>query len=578
MNTAYLLNTLWRWQGMGEAHAFRRAMRDVRDVQRRLLDRLLQTNAQTDYGRRYGFASIRSVDEFQQRVPLVQYEDLQRDIQRIAAGERNVLTAERVLLLEPTGGSTAGEKWIPYTSTLRRQFQRALAVWISDVMGRISGVRGGRAYWSISPAASQIRRTEGGVPVGFEHDRDYLGWWQRRIASRLLVTPDAITRLGSIENFRYASLLYLLACEDLALISVWSPTFLTTLLDGLPNWLAAICDDLQDGRLRLPQAEGGVAAGHLPVPSDRRRAKRLQEVFSGHGAQAEKLRECWPRLRLISCWADAASELYAERLGASFPHVTLQGKGLLATEGVVSFPLGSKPGSVLAVRSHFFEFLEVGEGGTNASSTSAPRFADELETHGRYRVVLTTGGGLYRYDLGDQIEVIGREGRCPRIRFLGRSNATSDLVGEKLREEHVRRVVHEICHQQGIQPDFAFLAPVQAGPPRYRLFLDVAGVPADGRRLAKLAEQLDRGLSTNPQYRYARDLRQLGPAEVCLVRVPSGSAWQLYEHERRRRGQKAGDIKPSMLDDWTGWESTFAPHVSIVRSSDASRAADARIV
>jgi len=56
----------------------------------------------------------------------------------------------------------------------------------------------------------------------------------------------------SIEHFRYTTLLCLLGCEDLALISVWSPTFLLTLLDDLPLWVDSLCGDLHDGRVRPP--------------------------------------------------------------------------------------------------------------------------------------------------------------------------------------------------------------------------------------------------------------------------------------------------------------------------------------
>src|SRR6266852_4437688 len=69
----------------------------------------------------------------------------------IAAGEPNVLTRDPVLLLEPTSGSTGGEKLIPYTASLRREFQRAVAAWIGDLFRQRPAVRRGRAYWSLSP-------------------------------------------------------------------------------------------------------------------------------------------------------------------------------------------------------------------------------------------------------------------------------------------------------------------------------------------------------------------------------------------------------------------------------------------
>jgi len=195
MISAHLLNTAWRWQGAGEAWAFRRATRDVRCAQERLLHRMLRENASTAYGRRFGFAGIRSVREYQRRVPIVRYDDLHAYIERVAAGEGDVLTTEAVRLLEPTSGSTAAEKWIPYTDTLRRQFQRALSVWIWDVMGKMPGVRRGPAYWSITPVVRRPRETPGGIRIGFADDSEYLSRWQRRLVSRLLVTPNGVAQL-----------------------------------------------------------------------------------------------------------------------------------------------------------------------------------------------------------------------------------------------------------------------------------------------------------------------------------------------------------------------------------------------
>ena len=60
-------------------------------------------------------------------MPLTTADDYRDDIERIAAGAANVLTAEPVRLLEPTSGTTGGEKLIPYTASLRRQFQWAVA-------------------------------------------------------------------------------------------------------------------------------------------------------------------------------------------------------------------------------------------------------------------------------------------------------------------------------------------------------------------------------------------------------------------------------------------------------------------
>jgi hypothetical protein len=253
---------------------------------------------------------------------------------------------------------------------------------------------------------------------------------------------------------------------------------------------------------------------------------------------------------MISCWADASAAAYVPKLKAFFPGVEIQPKGLLATEGIVSLPLVGHDGGALAIRSHFFEFEDANGAG------DPPRLAHELEIHGRYRVIITTGGGLYRYPLHDEVEVVGFEGQCPRIRFLGRSNATCDLVGEKLHESHVREVVERVLASLGTGASFKMLAPVAGSPPRYRLFLelDEAGVPPSG----KIATALEAGLSENPHYQYAVNLGQLGTAEVQLLPRTQVSAWEVYQRRCLERGQRIGDIKPVALDTWSGWARAFS--------------------
>jgi hypothetical protein len=184
-----------------EGASFERSTRRVAETQERLLRDLLQTNRGTWFGRQHGFEHIHSLRAFQERVPPATYADFDALIQRIAAGENNVLTAERVQLLEPTSGTTGGEKLIPYTAGLRRQFQRGIAAWIADLFSRRAAVRRGRAYWSISPALGVSRRSSGGLPIGFANDAEYLGRAASFALRRLLVVPGVVARLPEMTAF-----------------------------------------------------------------------------------------------------------------------------------------------------------------------------------------------------------------------------------------------------------------------------------------------------------------------------------------------------------------------------------------
>src|SRR5207245_667007 len=111
---------------------------------------------------------------------------------------------------------------------------------------------------------------------------------------------------------------------------------------------------------------------------DPARARRLASILSDSAPLGDRLRQVWPRLTLISCWADAAAARFLPELREIFPAVEIQPKGLLATEGFVSFPMADHPAAALAVRCHFFEFEEA-----DRPSPAPCRLADALDRDGR---------------------------------------------------------------------------------------------------------------------------------------------------------------------------------------------------
>jgi hypothetical protein len=551
MTLAGWLNTAWMLKCAPEAWAFARAARRVQEAQTRLLLHTLHANRDTEFGRAHCFATIKNARMYQERVPLASFADFADPVARIARGEANVLTREPVRLLEPTSGTTNGEKLIPYTAGLRRQFQRGVEAWIADLFRRRPAVRSGRAYWSISPPAGPPRRSAGGLPIGFDEETAYLGRAEQFALRRLLVAPGSCARMTPMENFRYGTLLGLLAAGDLALISVWSPTFLTALLAPLEEWQERLCFDLGRGTFSppLPMDREAPRCHRGWLDADPARADLVSRVLQSSASLEERLQEVWPRLALISCWGDAAAARFLPDLRRLFPKVEIQPKGLLATEGFVSFPLIGCPGAVLSLRSHFFEFAE--------ASSARCQLAHELDLGGRYRVVITTAGGLYRYQLGDEVEVVGFHRECPLIRFVGRSDTTSDLVGEKLAEPHVRAVIDRLLATHRLQARFALLVPVLQRLARYRLYLQGAGITALSPLLGALREGLENGLMENPYYRHAVAAGQLAGAEVTAL-DPAASPWLLYERRCLDEGQKCGSIKPMALDRRPGWPEIFS--------------------
>ena len=521
----------WLMTMRSSARAFARAWRDPDAAQRALLARLLARNRESAFGIEHRFASIQSVDDFRTAVPVRTYDDLFPWIDRAQRGEPRVLTSEPIVIFEQTSGSAGAAKLIPYTSSLRAEFERALAPWLCDLYDNDSALVRGPAYWSVTPIARTKSHTDGGIPIGFDDDTEYFGRMSAWFAKRLLAVPHQVARAADIDDAMYLTLRFLLQERSLTLLSVWNPTLLTVLCRMLHARGEELARDLREGIVTHTSA--------LPPSSRARVAARARRDTSQADILSGMLRRgdvrplaLWPALRLISCWTSAEAASVVDEVRRLFPGVAIQGKGLLATEAALTIPLHAHGGAVPAVTSHFLEFVPVDGSGV--------RLVHELERGREYLPIVTTGGGLWRYRIGDRVRVAAVAGGVPVLEFVGREDGVCDLRGEKLSPAFVSGVLRTMS----LAGTFAMLAPA-ADRGGYLLFTDAARADAD---------QLDRLLRANPHYAYCRDLGQLRQARVVHI---VGDAHAQYLRHCDRLHRRASTAKLVPLDRASGWAEAF---------------------
>jgi len=481
-------------------------------AQARRLMALLAANRDTAFGHRFGFDRIDSPAQFRERVPVHAAADFLPWLDRVSREPEPVLTAERPVFLERTSGSTARQKLIPYTPAFLRELQAAMVVWLADMYRACPALGEGRAYWSMSPPLQPPGVAPNGIPVGSVSDLDYLGDSSAAaLVSTLLVPPLT----GDVSTWRRETLRALVADEALAFISVWSPTFLTSVLRPLFD------RDDADGARDLAWVEAS-------LPADRRGALR-RAIADGD------CRALWPRLAVVSCWLDGPSKHYADALRARFPRVQWLPKGLFATEGVASIPFGEGDGCPLAIGSHYLEFVR--DDGS-VCDVEGLRPGDDAQ------VLLTTGGGLVRYALGDRVRVVGMTARTPRIAFVGRATAGVDLVGEKLDEPIAAAALNRARGQHGEVGACIVPCTAREGLPHYVLCVagDIGGDEADAMRAAVEAE-----LAQAFHYAHARRIGQLGPLRVRWLAGSPARLGDLQQRAAERAGVRAGDVKPCAL-------------------------------
>jgi hypothetical protein len=258
---------------------------------------IVKKNRNTEYGEKFAFSEIKNLADFQNKVPITTYDDYIPFIEKIQNGEPNILTAEKVLLLEPSSGSTSAKKLIPYTKGLKREFSSAIAKWLLDLNKHFPRLKWGQMYFSITP-----QNTDQNGIVGFAGDDEYIDGLIGKWIAKKFAVPNSVKNISDMDLFWDTTINHIKNAKNLRLVSIWNPTFLLIMLEK----------------------------AHL----------------SG--------KELFPDLEVISCWADGNSFVPAQKLQKAFPNVYIQPKGLLATEGIMTIPIEGV-GKRLT-NSHFFEF------------------------------------------------------------------------------------------------------------------------------------------------------------------------------------------------------------------------------
>ena len=531
-----LCHVLWLLVCLPGWIRFQFALRQPRRAQERVLRRLIRQNRDTVFGRSHHFSSIRSPSDFSKHVPLAEYEDFAGSIAAARHGEPFALTAENPLLLEPTSGSTSAPKLIPVTAALRREYAAAVQPWIAWLYLAHPRLFFGRQYWAISPNTPiPALDTPSDVPVGFADDADYLGFAGRLFSRFILAVPGEIRHVADPESFAQLTLLFLLKEKNLRLISVWHPSYLTLILDAIPKHLPALLSALRAGTLpgnaNIPPGLHVQLGRHLH--KELRRAAEIDALdLVSH---PESICRLWPHLVVISCWEGQRSEPWLGKLRALFPQAVIQGKGLMATEGCVTLPTGCGRLRPCAIRSHYFEFLDADTGDIHP--------VWDLQQGRDYSVLLTTGGGLWRYRLHDQVRVVGSCHATPSLEFVCKDNAVSDLVGEKLDERQAAEALAVAEIDTGTRPEFAMIAPdgsSEMSACGYALILEFSEALQDLADTAqRWADVVERELCRNYHYNHARRLGQLKAIRPVLVR----SGLQSYRKTRESGGARSGTLK-----------------------------------
>jgi hypothetical protein len=482
------------------------------ETQDRLLVDIVERNRATRFGRDHRFKSIRSPSEYRNQVAIADYERLRPYVELVKNGELDALTAEPVDMFTMTSGSTGEPKLIPVTARTRENHRQLTRLWYYRALVDHPDLFNGKLLGIVSPAVEG--RTPGGIPFGAASGLIYQSsprWIQNAYG-----VPYEVSELKDFEA-KYYLIMRLALEQDISFFGTPNPSTILKLVQGASQNKYDIIKDIHDGtitpRFDLPaELRASLASRfgkNLP------RARRLESLIKHDGALRPK--EYWPRLQLIGCWKGGSAGVRLKEFAGWFGKTTpVRDLGYMASEGQMTLPVfDSGSAGILAVDKNFYEFIPESE--INASAPTILT-CSELEEGSLYYIILTTAGGLYRYDINDVVRVAGFYNQTPLIEFVRKGRDVTSITGEKL---HVNQVIGAMARAQraaGVAVQH-FRACADVEKSLYVFSVELDGVLPSRESLSQLLQELDAGLrELNVEYAQKRQSRRLGAPVLCVMK------------------------------------------------------------
>lgn len=432
-------------------------------TQQRIFQSIIQKAAHTQFGKDHHFNEIKSIRDFQQAVPIRDYEGIKPYIERIMQGEENVLWPGKPLYLTKTSGTTSGTKYIPIShdsiSNHIDSARNALLCYIAET-GKTDFVEKKMIFLQGSPQLSSIA----GIPTG-----RLSGIVAHHVPSYLQKNRMPSFATNCIEDWekKVDAIVEETVREDMGLIS------------GIPPWVQMYFE-------KLIQKTG---------------KKTIREIFPNFslfvygGVNFEPYRAKF-------------DQLIGEKIDSieTYP----------ASEGFIAFQNSQKdPGLLLILnKGIFFEFIPV----EAYFSPSPPRYTIEnVELNKNYALILTTNAGLFAYSIGDTVKFVSKNPY--KIIVTGRIKHFISAFGEHVIAEEVEDSLKTAMQQMPCIVTEFHVAP-QVNPPEglpyHEWFIEFDTPPSDPE---KFAELIDAALQKkNPYYKDLRTGNMLRTLIITPVR------------------------------------------------------------
>ena len=499
-------------------------------VQNDLLLSLIKKNAGTEYGKKYDFAHINSIQEYQNRVPLTDWEHYEDYIGRMLKGEENILSADSTAFYCISAGSTDQPKYVPLTANdieiQRKYWIDGVEECINDYLSKRPGTTDRRKIFYIGEffrtfmENGTMSGVRAGAPYRFMETEDTIDY-------DLFTAPKEVLFPDKLEDMLYMKLRFALAERSVTAIHGIFVHKIVGLFDYLcKNWDAFI-KDIGTGSVSDQFGISEEWKSYLSenLPPDPARANELKNIFPGDGGNlAIKI---WPDLKYVCVAGGSLFARYMKSLKKYFGITPIHYFVYATSESNIGISLQINDEDAyytMLPDAAFYEFLPVD------SDAARPLTAWEVEKGKEYELIATTLSGLYRYSVQDVVKVVDFYGSMPVISISYRKNQLLNLADEKINTRQLEQATDLLASRMGTGiSDYC----VDAGnnengaKPGYIIYIETEMGRSNNDK--KCSEIVDKALrDSSAGYRLARENDRLREAQVISLKKGAFRSYGAY--------------------------------------------------
>ena len=463
------------------------------EIQHSVLNRLVHQAAQTEWGKKYDYSSIRSYEDFRKRVPIQTYEEIKPYVERLRAGEQNLLWPSEIRWFAKSSGTTNDKsKFLPVSKEA-----------LQDIHYR-GGKDAAALYFRINPDSHFFSGK--GLILGGRHSPN--------LNSNHSLVGDLSAIL--IQNVNPLINFVRVPSKKIALMSEWEtkieaianstiPVNVTS-LSGVPSWMLVLIKRILEktGKQTLEEVWPNL------------------EVFFHGGVAFTPYREQYKQV------IHSPKMHYVETYNAS--------EGYFGTQNDLSDP------AMLLMIDYgiFYEFVPLEE-----VDKENPRAycLEEVELNKNYAMVISTSCGLWRYMIGDTVKFTGKNPY--KFVITGRTKHFINAFGEELIVDNAEKGLAKACSETGAQVSEYSAAPVfmdEHAKCRHQWLIEFAKMPDSVEKFAAILDATLKEVNSDYEAKRWKDIA-LQPLEVIVARPG------LFHDWLAQRGKLGGQHKVPRLSN-----------------------------